>query len=160
MPNSLSYRMLRSRSISSRSFTTKSNGGLNSGSRFQHFSISSQQLCENTSNLSGVLLSAVFIMSITSGRRWQFIFCGSLPCPSHTLHSNMPNAYTSTVLSRCCTIISSAMFIGVPTSELLTRCSGFHRPRSVSLALLSSSNCKDKGDRLKSCPIMLTMCIC
>ena len=142
--------MLLSRRIVSRSFTTLSKDGLSSGTRFQHFSISSQQLCGNTSSRSGVLLSIAFIMSMTRGRKWRFTFWGWLPLPSHTLHRSMPNAYTSMVLSYCCWIISGAMLMGVPTSELLARPSGLQRPRSVSLALLLSSSWGDKRGRASS----------
>lgn len=138
------YRMLPSLRIVSRSFTTLSKDGLCSGSWCQHFSISSQHLCGNTSSRSGVLLSSAFNMSMTRGRIWRLTFWGWLPFPSHTLHKSIPNAYTSMVLSYCCLIISGAMLIGVPTSELLARPSGLQRPRSVSLALLFSSNWGNK----------------
>jgi len=134
------YSMCASRRISSRSFTTVSNEGRFSGSWAQHRSISSQQLCGNTLSLSGVLFSRAFNISITKGRKCLFTFCGWFPLPSHTRHSSIPNAYTSMVLSYCYLIISGAMFIGVPTRELLARPSGLQRPRSVSLALLASSN--------------------
>ena len=124
----------------SKSLTTLSNDGLASGSWFQHLTMSCQHCSGNTSNLSGVLLSTAFIMSITRGRKWRFIFCGWLPWPSHTRQSNIPNAYTSMDLSYCCFIISGAMLIGVPTNELQMRPSDLQRPRSVNFALFFSSN--------------------
>ena len=135
----------------SKSPTTMSNDGLASGSWFQHLSMSCQHCSGNTSNLCGVLLSTAFIMSITRGRKWRFIFCGWLPWPSHTRQSNIPNAYTSMDLSYCCFIISGAMLIGVPTNELLMRPSGLQRPRSVNLALFFSSNWKERKGENRIC---------
>ena len=149
-PNGCYWSVISARNAC-KSLTTLSNDGLASGSWFQHLSMSCQHCSGNTSNLSGVLLSTAFIMSITRGRKWRFIFCGWLPWPSHTRQSNIPNAYTSMDLSYCCFIISGAILRGVPTNELLMRPSGLQRPRSVNLALFFSSNWKERKGENRIC---------